>query len=352
MQRGRLFNTTNNDKTDQNNKEKTFNTHVKNFDAFFNLELAPEIEQLAKLRNQLWSKAINKSIWMIALVLVVMLVFMFFLRALPLILFALAAAIIACIIIFTINYKAQKETYNTSFKNKIIKKLMLGIDERLQYQPDLCISQNEYLFSKIFRQRVDKFHGEDLIETTIDKTNIKFSELHTEQETETIDSKGRRQTKWTTIFKGVFFIMDFNKNFEYETVVLPDYNQQIFGDLLKSFQFGQRGNGKLVNMDHPEFEKLFKVYSTNAIEAHYLLSPNLMESIVQVKEKFNSNIYLSFSDSKLHLAISNYNNLFESPNLWGNPNFLNLIKTYHDYLHNCLEIVNDLNLNLRIWSKN
>lgn len=352
MQRGRLFgNTTNLLKDGQNEEERPFNTQIKNFDAFFDLELAPEIERLAKLRNELWSKAINNSIWRIALVIVVMLIAMFFFRVGPALLFILIAAVVFSGIIIMQSYSSQKSIYNTSFKEAVIKKMMVGIDDRLNYQPALNIGLKDYLFSQIFKKRVDRHNGEDLVEATIDKTKIKFSELHTEHKTTTTNSKGRRQTHWSTIFKGVFFIVDFNKTFNQFTVVLPDYNQQMFGDLFKSFQLGKRGNATLVNMDHPEFEKMFKVYSEDAIEAHYLLTPNLMERIIKLKEKFDNDVYLSFNKSKLHVAISNNLNLFEAPALWGNPNFLDLVKAYHNYLHNCLEIVNDLNLNVRIWGK-
>jgi len=352
MPRGSLFNNgTNNKNKEIEEDERPFNTHIKNFDSFFDKELAPEIEKLAKLRYHLWSKAVNNSIWMIAIVILLMLIGMFFMRAGPPVLILLIAAIIGSGIIIGINYSSQKKIYNGFFKEQVIKKMMYGIDDRLQFRPMLSISLNEYLLSQIFRNRVDRFSGEDLISATIDKTQIKFSELHSEYQTETRNNQGKRQTQWNTIFKGVFFIADFNKEFQHFTAVLPDYNQQMFGDLFKGFQFGKHGKAKLINMDHPAFEKQFKVYAEDAIEAHYLLTPNLMERIVELKEKFDQAIYLSFSHSKLFVAISNSLNLFEAPALWGNPDFLTLVKTYHDYLHNCLEIVNDLNLNVRIWGK-
>ncbi len=349
--RGSLFNTSKQSKNKVNNEEQPFNTHIKNFDAFFDRELAPEIKRLAQLREELWSKAINSSIWMIAIVVVVMFIGMFLMRAGPPVLFLFITAIIVSGVIVGLNYNSQKKIYNTSFKEQVIKKMMVGIDERLNFRPLLSINRQDYQLSQIFRTQVDRYIGEDLVEATIDKTSIQFSELHTEYKTETRDNKGRRQTHWNTIFKGVFFIADFNKQFQHYTVVLPDYNEKMFGDLFKGFQLGKRGKAKLTNMDHPEFEKQFKVYAEDAVEAHYLLTPNLMERILELKEKFDTAIYLSFNNSKLYIAISNSLNLFEAPALWGKPNFLNLIKTYHNYLQNCLEIVNDLNLNVRIWGK-
>jgi len=333
-------------KSSENLQKPIFNTHIKNFDAYFDLELAPEIERLAKLRDELWNKAINNSIWMIALVIVVALLLIFLFRTGPLLLFILIATVVVSAVIIFSNYRSQKKIYSTSFKEEVIKKMMFGIDERLSYQPALRIDLNDYYFSQLFKKIVGRHKGEDLIETTIGKTSFKFYELHTEHEI--CDSEGGSMY-WSTIFKGVFFVIDFNKDFKYQTVVLPDYNQQKFGVWFQNFRASERYGAKLVNMNHPEFEKLFKVYSEDAVEAHYLLTPNLMERIIQLQQKFKEDIYLSFVNSKLCVAISNDLNLFEAPHLWGNPDFLNLVKTYHDYLHNCLEIVNDLNL--RIWRK-
>ena len=76
-----------------------------------------------------------------------------------------------------------------------------------------------------------------------------------------------------------------------------------------------------------------------------------MKRILDFKRKWNKKIYLSFHNSKVYIAISMNKNLFEA----------RLFKTVVDYkfieenirfLILLTEIVDDLNLNTRIWTKN
>jgi hypothetical protein len=86
------------------------------------------------------------------------------------------------------------------------------------------------------------------------------------------------------------------------------------------------------------------------VEARYILTPSLMERILAYKCKWKSRISLSFCDSKDYIAISMNKNLFEA----------RIFKPVADYsfmeenlrfLILLTEIVEDLNLNTRIWTK-
>ena len=82
-----------------------------------------------------------------------------------------------------------------------------------------------YKSSKLFDKNPDQYKGEDLVRGQIGKTKIAFSELHSQYYTR--DDKGRKS--WHTIFRGLFFMADFNKDFQGYTLVLPDYSQRLLG---------------------------------------------------------------------------------------------------------------------------
>jgi hypothetical protein len=107
---------------------------------------------------------------------------------------------------------------------------------------------------------------------------------------------------------------------------------------------------KLVRMDSPAFEKEFKVLADDPVEAHYLLTPNIMEKLVQLKRKAGAPVYLSFKYDKLFIAIANGGQWFE-PSLFKSLLSLDIFKSYIENLNLVLGIVEDLNLNRRIWSK-
>jgi hypothetical protein len=204
----------------------------------------------------------------------------------------------------------------------------------------------------------DRYRGEDYIEGVIDKTDIRLSELHTEYRQVTYDSKGRRREHWVTIFRGLFISADFHKHFHGVTLVLPDTEQSWlggFGQWLQSIS-AKLGNqpGELVKMEDPEFERLFKVFSTDQVEARYILTPNMIRRIVDFRNRTKSQVRLSFIASRVFVAISTYHNYFEPPSLFAPADKLldpSTLAQYFEELKFALAVVDELNLNTRIWTK-
>ena len=108
--------------------------------------------------------------------------------------------------------------------------------------------------------------------------------------------------------------------------------------------------GKLVKLESPEFEKLFKVHCDDQIQARYILTPSLMERIIEYRKKFGSRIWMSFIDTKLYVMVDHDRDLFE-PDMYRNLVDFELIQGYYQDLALVTDIVNDLNLNTRIWTK-
>ncbi|WP_448574392.1 DUF3137 domain-containing protein [Trichothermofontia sp.] len=249
--------------------------------------------------------------------------------------------------------------YRNDFKQQVIQRLVKLYDKSLSYNPTGGISQSEFRGSQIYQQRIDRYHQEDLIYGLLDKTAVRFSEVHAEYKTTTTDSKGRPQTHWHTIFKGVFFIADFNKHFQGRTIVLPDHLESAWGgmgswlqSLMPKRNIGAMP-GELVKLEDPTFERLFAIYSTDQIEARYILSTSLMQRLVEFHDRVGKPLALSFIDSKLHLAIPNNKNLFEPPSIWFGSALMTQqeVQTYFDDIKLAAAIVEDLNLNRRIWTK-
>lgn len=236
--------------------------------------------------------------------------------------------------------------YTSEFKFLIIQKIVSFIDPSLVYSPNGSVSQGLYTMSQLFPHRVDRYRGDDLVTGKIGETDMKFSELHSEYVTR--DSKGR--SSWHTIFKGLFFMGDFNKDFKGTTVVLPDAAEKMFGNLGNMFQSWNKGRGELIKLEDLEFEKFFVVYGNDQIEARYILSTSLMKRITDFKKKTKQNVHLSFVASKVFLAVSYRKNLFE-PKVFTTLLDFKPIQEYFEDLQMAIGIVEDLNLNTRIWTK-
>ena len=105
-----------------------------------------------------------------------------------------------------------------------------------------------------------------------------------------------------------------------------------------------------VELEDPEFESHFVVYGSDQIEARYILSTSLMARITDFKNKTGKKIFLSFIGSMVFVAVSYSRNLFE-PKLFTTLLDFEPIRRYYEDLQLIIGIVDDLNLNTRIWSK-
>ncbi|MDP8263973.1 MAG: DUF3137 domain-containing protein [Candidatus Aceula lacicola] len=234
--------------------------------------------------------------------------------------------------------------YVSNFKDVVINPLVGFMDDSLIYQKSGFISESEFKSSQIFTHAINEYRGDDLIQGTIGKTKIKFSELCAKYVTH---GKNRHEH---TVFKGLFFIADFNKDFCKKTFVLPDRAEKMFGGFGTMLQKMNVSRPALVKLEDPEFEKLFAVYSDDPVESRYILSTSLIQRIVSFKKKSKREVYLSFIKSNVYIAIWYNRNLFE-PRVFRTMLDFAPIQEYFEDLQLTIEIVDDLNLNTRIWSK-
>ena len=301
---------------------------------YYNTTLLPELRVLEEERKKALNKIILSATVIIPLIISLTVVFK---HPFPIILGIIG--IVAVVRLFTREYVKK-------FKVGVIEKVVTCVDGNLKYSKSGRIPQNTFTTSKLFKHRVDRYLGDDYVQGRLGQTEVEFSEIHAQYITR--DSKGRRS--YHTIFKGLFFVADFNKEFNGVTVVLPDVAEKMFGGLGSMFQSWNKGRGQLVKLEDPEFEKMFVVYGEDQVEARYILSTSLMRRITDFKKKTKRQIHLSFIKSNIFVAISYQRNLFE-PRIFRTLLSFVPIQQYFEDLQLAVGIVGDLNLNTRIWSK-
>lgn len=250
----------------------------------------------------------------------------------------------------TFLYRFLISGYVFDFKINIIKKIVGYIDPDLTYAPAGHIPKWQVVASRIFSKHPDRVRGDDLVEGRVGETNMQFSEIHAEAKHESRSSSGTRSRRWSTIFRGLFFVADFNKKFEGKTLVLPDTAEQVLGVMGSYFQSLNVTRGDLVKMEDPEFEKYFVVYGDDQIEARYILSTSLMRRITEFRKKTGRRICVSFMGSHVYVAIPYSRRLFE-PRVFRSILGFKGIEQYLEDFELFIGIVEDLNLNTRIWTK-
>lgn len=307
--------------------------------AFYNAEIVQHLDELEDLRKYQMRRQAFMITAFIASVGLGLATFMPFM----IIVFMLISLIFYFIFY---GFKRKRPDFKTMYKQTVIDKIIKFIEPELVYSPHQFIPNSKYSYSKIFLQQVDIYNGEDMVQGKIGKTQVEFCELHTQDRR--TDSKGR--TTYVTIFKGIFFIADFNKSFNGQTFVLSDFSERFMGFFGKMFQNMNIMRPDIIRLEDPEFEKYFAVYGNDPVEARYILSTSLMQRLLEFRKKVNANVQMSFLDSQIYLAVPMRKNLFE-PSLFKSVKKFDDIEEYYNQIQFCTEIVNELDLNTRIWTK-
>lgn len=242
----------------------------------------------------------------------------------------------------------ELDTYQHLFKRDIISKMLTGINSTLVLAPDQGIPQAEFEHSQLFSTTPERYSSEDLITGRIDKTPFYFAEVHAEYKTETTTKNGKN-TNWHDLFKGIIFVADFNKHFNGVTILKPkDLGNRISAWFSTSiFNFGDKD---LLILENQYFQDHFIAYGTDQVESRYILTPSLMEKISILNERVDDCVSISFTNSNMYIAFTLERNYFEPPT------FKSLLDP--EVLENDLyvlefmcEIVHEMDLNTRIWTK-
>jgi organic radical activating enzyme len=316
------------------------------FDKFYNSDLVPEIKK-QELKRKPFKRKILKMIFFITIPYVLIYLYFFSMQGNGFWIF-----IIIFFLLLTpasVFYFRFKKEFTKIYKENVIKKIVHFISTDLTFKPTGGFPENQYLASELFKNRPDRYKAEDYIEGKIGDTFFRFSEVHSEYKRTSTDSKGRTTTSWHTIFKGVFFEADFNKDFKTKTFVMPDNLERAFGFIGKKLQSMNMSQPDLVKLEDPEFEKYFAVYGEDQVESRYILSTALMQRLTEFRKKRKHPVSISFVNNSIFVAITEHENLFE-PRIFRTNLNKEVIKEYYSMLDLVIGIVDDLNLNNRIWT--
>lgn len=104
-----------------------------------------------------------------------------------------------------------------------------------------------------------------------------------------------------------------------------------------------------IKLEDPEFNKKYKAYSGNQIEARYLITPAFMERFQNIQTAFGTNkVKCSFYGDSLMFAISTNKNLFEIGNLWKSLKNPEQMETFFNELSSIFTLVEHFKLDEKI----
>lgn len=240
--------------------------------------------------------------------------------------------------------------YRHAFKQKIISAVLKSIDEGMELDYENGLSENDFIFSQLFTQKPDRYTSQDQVFGTAVKTRFSFSEVHAEYKTETRTKNGT-QEHWHTILKGIVFCADFNKHFKGITLVRPrDFGSAIGAWISSNIPIFSTSDNKLVKLENPDFEKTFVTYSSDQVEARYILTPAMMERLCQLNGRSKYTISLSFIETRLYIAFPLDKDYFEPP-VYRSLLDLRSVAEDIELIQFMYDVIRELDLNTRIWGK-
>jgi hypothetical protein len=203
---------------------------------------------------------------------------------------------------------AAWEAFATIARNQIFTPLIESTLPNTKYTHNTHIPETEFDASGLYRD-VNEFSGEDHIQSTIDNVIFAVSQVKAVKRSTRTNSKGKTQTRRTTIFNGLFFVIHLAKITPAQILVQPDVAERAFGGAVGKFfqKISTAFTGKsLVKFDEdPEFEKLFAVYSTETNEARRVLSEPFRTFLIQLATSQKNTAAISINSDRIYLGFNN-----------------------------------------------
>ena len=198
--------------------------------------------------------------------------------------------VIAAIILFVIS-SSMKSKLSAQFKNEFIIQLVKDTYPNCVYDPQGGINLEDMLRAGFFKNP-DRYNVEDYISTSYNDVPFEMCDFDFKERHVTRDSKGNTRVTYETYAKGRFMIFDFKREFN-EIVKIAETTY---------LGLNARGLEK-VETESIEFNKKFKVYTSNAVTAFYILTPQIQLKILELESKFKGSLFLSYMAGKLYVAI-------------------------------------------------
>ncbi|MDQ0207447.1 DUF3137 domain-containing protein [Alkalicoccobacillus murimartini] len=283
-------------------------------------------------------------------------------------------------------FKQAEAELKERIKEELLTKIIHFMNEHFTYKPTHYIRANHFVDAHIFADEFDYYHGDDFVEGYVgdgdERTKVYFCEV-TADKVVTYEHRKRVRRWREAAFQGLFFMADFNKDFQGLTTIVPKEKRRSW---LSRF-FTKRDEGILREMETMDldFDKTFTVKTTDEIKARYILTPALKKRLMEFASQQRSNrsnakyrkkeavrqsleqmdkhpipkkytkplkrakSYFSFLDGKMYFMLHTNQTHFES-HIHQKVDKKMFMEYYKD-INRAMQLVDDLNLNLRIWNK-
>ena len=250
-----------------------------------------------------------------------------------------------------IYYYEQKDV-QAAVKQQLIAPLVRRINQSFEYLPKKGLKQADLHHSALFIN-INNMQSGDLLRGRYGKTNFVCSHLEIFQTGVQNRKAPFRNGKFESSkpsFSGLMIIADSNKHFKGRTIIVPDHFEQHLGRWFSKqiAKLSYRGLQN-VEMEDPDFERAFEVYTTDQVEARYLLTPDIMERILRLRHQLKREIRIAFYQDRVYVSIDDVQNF--RVNLYRTLRIEDVSGRVEEQWTLIRTVIDGLGLNERLWTK-
>lgn len=207
-------------------------------------------------------------------------------------------------------YSRRLKDYKAGYKNVVVNRAAEGLFDSFQYCPEKGYSKEEIIATGLMAMG-NIYKSEDTLEGSYKGVAFRRADTYIAQ----MYSTGKS-----------CYVVEFLRG----TWLTFTYNKEFLSDLqirTKGFRYANEKKSKLLNTaderrhsfetENMEFNKAFECSCQSDSEAFYLLTPQLIQMLLLLRDEFGCDFMLGFVDNRLHFAINSGNNNMEPPVLFG-----------------------------------
>lgn len=241
-------------------------------------------------------------------------------------------------VIFFIVASSVRRSFNKNFKRKIITRLIKDeLGESAIYSQSSGISLSEIMLHRIY-QEPDRCHEEDLIKASYNGVEYSMCDAHFEERHVTHDSKGHRRVSYVTYFKGRIISISLNRDLDARLKIIEGHPRGFVKYSLEKFET------ELI-----DFNKKYDTYVNDKEKAFYILTPVMLQKLLELEKLFKGSIQYSFEQNSLMIFINNSGDSLEcSMSKKINEENLNIIRSQ---INLAAAIINEFNLDADKYQK-
>jgi hypothetical protein len=213
-------------------------------------------------------------------------------------------------------WKQKFAEFNKIFKNNVVLTLLSEKMDIISYTPDSDMKKEEMDNANLFRE-YNVHYGNDLLEATYNNTHFRMCDTKQIYQYTTYDEDDKPTTHNIDRFKGRLMIIDYDA-FCDTPVYVCEHTAKM---LNKPSQYSlDDKEDTMLSTESPEFDKMFYVKCESQLDALRLLTPQVINGILDLRKKFSiyiKNIRFAFRDDKLYVAVYSEKDFMEAAEMSG-----------------------------------